>query len=231
MIIVITGTRKGIGRYLAEQFLVNDHIVIGCSRGECDLNHKNYHHYILDVTNEEAVEQFAREVRKRFQFIDALINNAGTASMNHFMMMPTKTVRNLMELNYVAVFNMSKEFVRCLRKSSHPRIVNFSTIAVPLNLEGEMAYTSSKAAIESMTKIMAKELANFNITVNAVAPTPIQTDLIAKVPQEKIEKLLELQTIKRFGKMKDIKNVVDFYLSEESDFVTGQIIYLGGINR
>ena len=109
------------------------------------------------------------------------------------------------------------------------RIINFSTVAVPLNLEGEAIYASSKAAIVSLTKILAKELASFNITVNAIGPTPIETDLIKNIPQNKIDDLLKKQAINRFGNFKDVHNVIDFFLKKESDFVTGQIVYLGGL--
>lgn len=231
MIIVITGTRKGIGRYLAEEYVKEGHIVIGCSRGESDFCHSNYKHYQVDMTREEDVKRFVKDVRKEYKIIDVLINNAGAASMNHFLMTPIDTTRKLMELNYVAAFTAAKEFASILRKAEHPRIVNFTTIAVPFNLEGEMAYTASKAAVESMTKVMAKELAHFKITVNAVGPTPVKTDLTAKVPEEKMNKLLDNQAIKRFGEFVDVKNVIDFYVSPQSDFVTGQIIYLGGVNR
>ena len=231
MIVVITGTRKGIGRYLAEQYCLEGHTVIGCSRRDTDLFHENYTHFIVDVTNQEEVQSFVKAVRTKYRMIDVLINNAGAASMNHFLMTPTDTARNLMELNYVATLNLSKEFVGMLRKSEHARIINFTTVAVPFNLEGELVYTSSKAAVESMTKIMAKELASLKITVNAVGPTPIKTDLTAKVPEEKMNRLLDSQAIHRFGEFSDIKNVIDFYMSPRSDFITGQIIYLGGVNR
>ena len=90
------------------------------------------------------------------------------------------------------------------------RIINFSSIASPLNLEGEALYASSKAAVESLTKTAAKELAPMNITVNAIGPTPIETDLIKLVPKEKIEELLEKQAIQRLGTESDIHNCVDF---------------------
>jgi 3-oxoacyl-[acyl-carrier protein] reductase len=107
--------------------------------------------------------------------------------------------------------------------------VNLASVAVPLKLEGEAVYAASKAAVLSFTQIAAKELASFGITVNAVGPTPIQTDLIKAVPKEKIEKLISLQTIPRPGKLEDVANVIDFFIQPESDFITGQVIFLGGV--
>ena len=92
-----------------------------------------------------------------------------------------------------------------------------------------MVYASSKSAIEKMSKIMAKELCSYNITVNTIGPTPIETDLIKVVPKDKVQDILDKQTIKRFGSFQDISNVIDFYISKKSSFITGQTIYLGGL--
>ncbi len=231
MIIVITGTHKGIGYNIARHYVEMGHTVIGCSRHPSQFENEHYQHCIVDITDETQVDAFAKQVKKNYGQIDALINNAGIAAMNHFMMTPIDTARKLMEVNYLGSLTCIRAFVSMLKRSEHPRVVNFSTVAVPFYLEGEMAYSSSKAAVESMTKILAKELAGFRITLNAVGPTPVQTDLIAKVPEEKINKILEQQAIHRFAEFNDIINVIDFYLKPESDFITGQVVYLGGVYR
>ena len=100
---------------------------------------------------------------------------------------------------------------------------------MPLDLEGELIYASSKSAIEKMSRILSKELSSFNITVNTVGPTPIETDLIKVVPRDKIEAILNKQTLKRFGTMDDVLQVIKFFVSEDSSFITGQTIYLGGL--
>lgn len=230
MIIVITGTHKGIGRKIAEYYLEKDNIVIGCSRHSSEIEHPNYHHAIVDVTDEKQVSDFGKFVRKDFGYIDVLINNAGIASMNHFLMTPVSTAKKLMDVNYFGSVICIRTFINLLKKSEHPRIINFSTVAVPLSLEGELSYASSKAAIENMTRILSREISSFGITVNAVGPTPVKTDLIAKVPEEKLEKILERQAVHRFGLPEDIINVIDFYINPASDFITGQIIYLGGVH-
>lgn len=231
MIVVITGTSRGIGQYLAQYYLDKGHIVIGCNRSASAIMHEKYKHYCLDIENEESLISFASAVRKEYGHIDVLINNAGIASMNHFMLTPVSTAKKIMNVNFFAPFILIRSFISCLKKSAHPRVINFSTIAVPLHLEGELAYVASKASIEELTKILAKELSAFKITVNAVGPVPIQTDLIAKVSEKKLEDLLSKQAIKRFGTFPDISNVLDFYINPQSDFITGQIIYLGGVNK
>ena len=117
-----------------------------------------------------------------------------------------------------------------MMKNKCGRIVNFSTVAVPLKLEGEAIYASSKAAIVKLTEIMSKEFANLGITVNAIGPTPIETDLIKSVPKEKMDNLMNVQSIKRYGELSDISNVINFFIKKESDFITGQTVYLGGIS-
>lgn len=231
MVIVITGTSKGIGLQLSRYYTACGHQVIGCSRKEAGFEHDQYDHHRVDVTNPDEIQSFAFEVGKKYKAIDALINNAGAASMNHFTLTDPNTAERLMKLNYLSAFACSRSFFRFLRKADHPRIINFSTVAVPLNLEGELAYSASKAAVESMTKILAKELGPFKITVNAVGPAPTKTGLIANVAKDKLENLLQQQAIKRFTEFEDIIQVVNFYMDEKSDFITGQIIYLGGISR
>ena len=99
-----------------------------------------------------------------------------------------------------------------------------------MKLEGESAYAASKAAIVSFTEVLAREFPEYNITVNALGPTPVYTDLVRNVPKEKMDRLLQMQTIQRYGTFEDITNVIDFFLQEESHFITGQVIYLGGVS-
>lgn len=229
-IIVITGTSKGIGKALAEHFLDKNCVVIGCSRSEGAINHKNYRHFSLQVDDEKAVINMIKSVKKEFKKIDILINNAAIASMNHILTTSVETISKLFNTNFLGTFLLTREVSKVMMKENKGKIINFSTVAKPLKLEGEAIYASSKAAIETFTQIASKELAPFNITVNAIAPTPIQTDLIKTVPKDKIDELLNKQTIKRFGTFEDIINVCEFFCDEKSSFITGQIIYLGGVN-
>jgi 3-oxoacyl-[acyl-carrier protein] reductase len=123
-----------------------------------------------------------------------------------------------------------RECAKAMMSAGYGRIVNFAAVATPLNLEGEAGYAASKAAVESLTRVAAKELAPFNITVNAVGPTPVMTDLIRSVPKQKMDALVATQAIRRMGEHRDIANVIDFFVSRDSDFITGQTIYLGGVN-
>ena len=227
--IAITGTRKGIGLFLAETFLERGWTVVGCSRGASDLDHPNYSHFELDVSDERAVVKMMQSVRRTHGGLDALLNNAGIASMNHALLTPGATMERVFQTNVFGTFLFCREAAKLMGRKKFGRIVNFATVATPLKLEGEAVYAASKAAVVSLTEVLAREVAEMGITVNAVGPTPVPTDRVGAVPEEKMTALFARQAIKRYGTMEDVLNVCDFFLSERSDFVTGQTIYLGGV--
>ena len=151
--------------------------------------------------------------------------------MNHFMLTPESSVRNILQSNLVGTFICSREAAKLMQKNGAGRIVNFSTIAVPLRLAGSAAYAASKSAVVSLTEIIAKELAPFGITVNAVGPGPVPTSMVRTLPKETVDAVISQQSIKRLGSIEDIINVVSFLIDPKSSFVTGQTIYLGGITQ
>lgn len=226
---LITGTRKGIGRFLAEYYVAQNHMVYGCSRKESDFEAANYRHFCLDIADERDVRRMFSQIRNQSGKLDHLINNAGIASMNHALLTPLSAARAVFETNVMGTFLFCREAAKLMQTKSFGRIVNFISVATPLNLEGEAVYAASKSAVQTLTQILARELAHYGVTVNAVGPTPIQTDLIRNVPQEKINILLERQAISRMGTCDDVLNVVDFFLKKESGFVTAQSLFLGGV--
>ena len=226
---LITGTSRGIGRHLVGHYVERGHHVIGCSRREVDWCLEGYRHYVTDVADETVVKRMFAEIRREYSRLDNLINNAGIASMNHCLTTPLSTVHALLNTNFVGTFLFCREAAKQMKKHGRGRIINFSTVAVPLRLEGEAIYAASKAAVESLTKIIARELAPYGITVNAVGPTPVDTDLIRSVPDEKIDAILQRQALPRLGTVEDVSNIIDFFLREESGMVTGQVVYLGGV--
>ena len=226
---LITGTRKGIGLYLARHYCEQGHHVYGCSRGESDWQHDNYTHLSADVADEQQAKAIFKRIRQEHGRLDNLLNNAGIASMNHSLLTPVSTLEKILSTNVIGSFLFSREAAKLMKRNRFGRIVNFSTVAVPLKLEGEAAYVASKAAVESLTNVLSREFAELGITVNTIGPVPIETDLIRAVPDDKIQGIVARQSIRRLGKLEDVSNVTDFFLRPESDFVTGQHIYLGGL--
>ena len=228
-VVLVSGTSKGIGRVLVEHYAGEGCQVLGCSRSRFEGELANYRHYELDVADESAVKEMFAQIRKNEKRLDVLINNAGIAFMNHSLLTPMATVNKIIQTNFIGTFLLCREAARLMQAHRYGRIVNFATVAVPLKLEGEAVYAASKAAVISLTQILAREFAEFGITVNAVGPTPIKTDLLRGVPPEKLEVLISRQAIKRYGETRDVIQVIDFFINPASDFITGQVIFLGGV--
>ncbi len=214
-VILISGTSRGIGEYLATCYLERGFQVVGCSRRDVARAHNNYRHYVLDVSDEADVKRMFSDISRTYGRLDVLLNNAGVAAMNHVLLTPISTARSVLDTNVIGTFLLCRESAKLMQRRKHGRIVNFATVATPLKLEGEAIYAASKAAVV--------------ITVNAVGPTPIATDLIRSVPKSKIDAVIARQAIRRLGEYRDVANVIDFFLRPESDFVTGQVVFLGGV--
>jgi 3-oxoacyl-[acyl-carrier protein] reductase len=206
--VLITGASKGLGAALAQVLLDRGDIVIGCGRAEGTIAHERYTHHRVDVSDEAGVRAMFQDVRKQHGGLDALINNADT--------------------NFLGVFLCTHAALRLLRGSKAGRIVNLTTIAVPLRLEGEAIYAATKSAVETFTRVTAKEVAPWGITCNAVGPSPIKTALTGNVPSDKMDALLARMSPPRWAEAADVVNIVEFFLRPESHMVTGQVIYLGG---
>src|SRR6266513_1948298 len=144
-VVLITGTRKGIGRALVEHYAGSGCHVVGCSRSPFEGEVPNYRHYCLDVADESAVKRMFSEIRKQEGRLDVLINNAGIASMNHSLLTPIATVSKIIQTNFMGTFLLCREAARLMQPHRYGRIVNFATVAVPLKLEGEAVYAASKA--------------------------------------------------------------------------------------
>jgi 3-oxoacyl-[acyl-carrier protein] reductase len=229
--ILISGSSRGLGKELADHFLKKGWVVYGCSRSEAQIKHDNYHHFQLDISSQEQVIEFFFTLRKQIKYLDAMINNAGVASMNAFALTPPETFQKIFAINVQGTFLFCQKALGLLKRSTNPRIINMTTVAVPLQLEGESIYAASKSAVETLTQIIAKEYGGFGITCNAIGPSPIETNLIKGVPKEKIAHLVRQQSIKKMATPDDVINLVDFFIRPESHMISGQIIYLGGIAK
>ncbi len=225
---LVTGARTGIGRFLSEHLLGKGYRVVGCSRNPADWQAEGFDFFQADVTDEQQVKGLFREITKLHGRLDVAINNAGAASMNHFLLMPLATYERIMNTNVLGTWLVSREAAKLMRKGNHGRIVNFSSAALPMRLAGEAVYLAAKSAVAILSQVMARELIDFGITVNVVGPAPVPTEMIRGVPKEKIDRLLETMPIRRLCTFEDVANVVDFFLRPESSAITAQVIYLGG---
>lgn len=185
---LITGTSQGLGLALAERLLADGWTVHGFARGPQTLAHERFTAHAVDVTDEAAVRAAVATIAESGR-IDLLVNNAGAASMNALLLTPGETAERLMRVNYLGTFHCLQAVGKVMVRQRAGRIVNVTTVAVPLSLEGEAAYVASKAAVEALTKVAAKELAPSGVIVSAVGFGPIDTALTRAVPRDRLAAL------------------------------------------
>jgi 3-oxoacyl-[acyl-carrier protein] reductase len=229
-VMLITGSRKGIGKHLAETYAKRGYIVEGCSRGDAPFESENYIHTSLDVVDEKAVKAWISAIARRHGRIDCVLNNAAIATMNHVLLTPASTANRMLAVNVTGTMLVCREAAKVMMRRKYGRIVNFTTIVDPIGLAGEAIYAASKAAVVTFTRILAFELGGWGITCNSFGATPIMTDMIKGVPQDKIDAVVNALAIKRLGTPDDCVNVCDFFVSPSSDNITAQVIYLGGVS-
>lgn len=233
--VLITGSSRGVGLELARHFIKNNATVIGISRQENrNLEHSNYHHYALDLSNPQSISDcFRKEIGRDVKKIDIVINNAAVMTSQYSMIMPLKNVLDMVNVNLVAVFLVSRESAKLMRGKTPGRIINIGSMASSLEPVGDAIYAATKSAISTLANVMAKELSSMNITCNTVAITAIETDMLnshSAVAKEKISAIINSLPVPRVATVDDVVNVIDFFASEKSSYITGQTIYLGGIN-
>jgi 3-oxoacyl-[acyl-carrier protein] reductase len=223
--VVVTGASRGLGRYCAERLHESGYRVIGLGRAR--VNDAPYEMRQADVSDPESVATAMKDMRRDSSTF-ALINAAGIASMNLVITTPADTVRRIVETNLLGTIYCCQQIAPALIRRGNGRIINFSTLGVPLAIKGEAIYIASKAGVEGFTRVFARELSPHGITVNAIAPGPIDTALIAKVPKDKVNAVVQQQIIQRQGTPEDVWNIVSMLLREESGMVSGQTIVVGG---
>lgn len=235
---LITGASRGIGKAIAKKFAKNDYnLVINYTSEKTDLNSlgeefKEYGIDILfvkaDVSKFEECEELVKKAIEKFGKIDVLINNAGITRDNLLMRMKEEDFDSVINVNLKGVFNMTKNVVPIMMKKRNGKIVNISSVVGVAGNAGQSNYSASKAGIIGFTKSMAKELASRNIYVNAVAPGFIATDM-TDVLSESVKDNINAQIpLKRMGSADEVAQVVYFLASEESSYITGQVINVDG---
>jgi 3-oxoacyl-[acyl-carrier protein] reductase len=224
---LITGTSQGLGRALAERLLADGWNVHGFARGAQSLAHERFTAHAVDVTDEAAVRAAVATIAESGR-IDLLVNNAGAASMNALLLTPGEIAERLMRVNYLGSFHCLQTVGKVMVRQRAGRIVNVTTVAVPLSLEGEAAYVASKAAVEALTKVAAKELAHSGVIVSAVGFGPIDTALTRAVPKAALAMINDA-----IGRPQGttMDQAVDFFMSRLSapDLKSGSVEYLGTV--
>lgn len=223
--VIVTGASRGIGLHCASQLHTEGYRVVGIAR-RFDPK-PAFETRTADVSDHSSISA-ALEDLKRDRSVYALINAAGIASMNLLLTTPAQTIKRIVETNLLGTIYASQIVARAMVRRQNGRIITFSSLAVAIGLQGESAYIASKAGVEGFTRSFAREMAPHGVTVNAIAPGPIDTDLIASVPSEKLQAIIDRQVIPRKASVEDVWQIVRMLLSSESAMLSGQIFHVGG---
>jgi len=226
--IIISGTSKGIGKYLAEYYCGKNCMVFGFSRGESKIINDNYYHEQIDICNENDVISYVRKVKRIAGKIDVLICNAAIAPANILGISTNSTIiKDCVDINYIGAFNLIREVSKVMLQKKYGRVLCFSSMAEGLHDKGASLYAGTKAALIETTKVFAKEMAQYNITYNVVAPSVVETSMSDSLGEDIVKNALERLDIKRPLEMSEISYACDFFIKPEASFITGQTLYLG----
>ena len=182
-----------------------------------------------DVSDYVSVKNAAREIKRMDVPIKAFINVAGVASMNMAVTTDESTVQRLIQTNLIGTIYCCQLFAPILLRQKYGSFINFSTIAVSLALKGEAVYAGSKAGVEAFSRAFAREMADFNVRVNCIAPGPIRTDLLRGITNQQIDKITSQQIIPKLFEKSDVCDLVELLIDDKAASLSGQVFHIGGV--
>ena len=239
---IITGGTRGIGFATVKKFLDNNaQVVLFGSRKESvdkaieELKEINNDYEVMglypNISDAKEVEEAFNEVKNKYGKIDILVNNAGISAMESIYDYPEENFKKIMDLNVNAVFNCSKAVAPIMKENGGGVILNTSSMVSLYGQPSGCGYPASKFAVNGLTKSLARELGKDNIRVNAVAPGVTMTDMMKKVPEEKIKGVIATIPLGRIGEPEDIANAFLFLASDMASYVTGVVLSVDGAAR
>ncbi len=235
---LITGASKGIGAQIAKQLALKGIMVlinfsssvedaaklqqeIRRQGGECEL-------YQFDVSDFQKTQETVKSIIEKYKRVDYLVNNAGITSDNLLLRMSEEEFDRVININLKGVFNCTKHISRYMIKNKFGVIINISSVVGLMGNAGQSNYSASKAGLIGFTKSLAKELGSRNVRVNAIAPGFIETEMTEKLNIIQKKSLISSIALKRLGTTNDVANLVEFLLSEEASYITGEVINISG---
>ena len=236
-IALVTGASRGIGRAIAINLGSQSFIVIGTATTEQGAeeisaymadNQLTGKGYCLDVSSNDSVAGVLRSIQNEFGTPTVLINNAGITRDNLLMRMKDEEWNTVINTNLGSMYKVSKACIKGMMKARWGRIVNISSVVGCSGNAGQTNYAASKAGIEGFTRSLAKEIGSRGITVNAVAPGFIDTDMTRELPENQAEAMLLQIPLGRFGQPEEIAAVVGFLVSDSSGYITGETVHVNG---
>lgn len=228
-VVVVTGAARGIGRAIAERLAKeNPKMIISCDMGEATFVEKNIVHKTLNVTDREAIKTFVDEVENEYGKIEVLVNNAGITKDALLVRMGEDQWDAVIDVNLKGVFNMTQAVGKSMFKNRKGSIITLSSVVGLHGNPGQTNYAATKGGVIAMTKTWAKELGGRNIRANCIAPGFIRTPMTDVLPEKTIQEMLNATPLGRLGEPEDIANAVLFLASDESSFISGEVLSIGG---
>ncbi len=229
--ILITGASRGIGKDIALKSKEKGYEVLGTSttnEGVSSLKENGIHGLQLDLNDKRSVESFNYLLTQEHPDIAVLVNNAGITRDNIVLRMTEEEWMDVLNINLNGAFKISKTVLKFMLKKRWGRILNITSTSASTGNRGQANYAAAKAGIEAFSKSLAKEVGSRGITVNAIAPGYIQTDMTKVISEKVKEEILSQIPLSRFGKPEEISQLVDFLISDEASYITGQTIHING---
>lgn len=231
--IFITGTSRGIGHMLASHYLNLGWHVIGCSRSPLDpvftTGSERYRHFTVDLTDAAAVGQMVTAIRRDARPLSVLVNNAGIFSAELALLTGAASIRDVFEANTFAGYFVTREIAKIMTADGYGRIINLSSIAVPIPLPGNEIYAASKEALDRITRQMVDQLRVPNVTINTIGVSFVRdSGMYNRLSRTAIEKYRQRLVIGRPITMAELAHAIDFFTSDLAGAITGQTIYFGG---
>jgi len=238
-VVVVTGGSRGIGRSVALKFAEEKANIIivhydpdeNAARETMDLLERrdcNVEAHKVDVSSGQQVEELFKKILSRYGRVDVLVNNAGITKDSLLLRMSEKDWDAVLDVNLKGVFNCTKSVLRSMIRQRRGSIVSIASVAGQIGNAGQANYAASKAGIMGFTKTIAREVASRGITVNAVAPGFINTEMTAALPEKVIESYLQQIPLGRLGSAEDVAETVYWLCSSSAGYITGQIIHVNG---
>lgn len=239
-IAIVTGGTRGIGLEIVKTFKENNAEVVffGSKKESVDKAQNKLKEegivvrgYYPDLNDFGEIEGVIKEIYEQYGRIDILVNNAGVSANKKIEDTTIEEFRNIMDINVNAMFNITKAVVPYMKKQGSGVILNTSSMVSIYGQPSGVGYPASKFAVNGLTKSLARELAPFNIRVNAVAPGITNTDMVASLPKEVIEPLIKTIPLGRIGEPRDIANAFLFLASDMASYITGVVLSVDGAAR
>lgn len=229
-VILITGSRTGIGRRLAEHYAGSGQRVVGCSRAPFEGELDNYVHHRLDVADEMRVKELFRDLQESYGRLDLLLNCAGATALNHALLTPLDTVQRVLQTNFCGTFLFCREAAKLMMRARRGHIINFSTIHVPLATVGASIYAASKSAVEQFTRIFGKEVAHAGVSVHCLGlPFVKESTMMELVAPDVVTRISQLLAHQNPLEIAELVKCIDALAALPPGVVTGQTVYLGGV--